>query len=1166
MIGDQLSSSLRQFNQTFLDSIKQTSQQLDKSIANNDQLVPESFQLQRQYFVSQDTQDLQNLCYKREATINSEENDQNHNKDKEHNLMLDISSIEERNYCQYESRNKQNKKKSDFKQIETILESNNPTPQIDIDYQEQYNKEYAPKTSLRKGIIFSNTQIINESASEQCNMMFSQQKIQNDGFKGQKKDNQNAQIQEDKKLKILKKKKFSRNANIVGLQKPKQLIEVIQKFSNRFKQFFTKRTLKGREKLLSSKIRQQILDLSDFFMTENECCQNPQIFNKKIQIFMYLFKMFRIDKIPVFNPESLLLRLYNLVIAIYNCFFLFIITLNVFFKSDLGYNFTFLVKFTNLIWIFQGVIQLNTAIYQDYKYCQSRVAIIKEYLKKYFFYEVAPLVFLNLQDQAATKKIIFDLMLLLKLKLIMNTFIQLGFNEVQNQINQFICKILFLIIKLMLLAHILACFWSSICYYEIQENDSQNIWSIQQNYFEQDWKNRYVSALYWAFTILTNNQIFMPNTQIEMLSTSFSIIISYIVFAYTISSIINMNDDHIQSNKEFQKDLNALNTYMKRKNIQQELKRRAITYLKEHYQTQQKVDHFKERQSILKLNENLREELLISANSQIINRFSFLSTIFSQECLNQIQNQLIEVFFMPNQIIYDYSLRNDDKYIYFIIEGKVKLIETQMQDYDSSDRYEEASGFEQSYAYLNFDINQPTHFNFRHNQDLSNNHKTEENEKGRIIKEGECFGLFGFFTGFEQIKRAQSIGHTSILKIGRSTVLKIFKKEQKNYEVFKQVGDQILFEKNLSCLGFKCINCNSIDHDSNDCAYTRFDKLNPYIIYKYNHSPEQERDTKFKRTTKNKAKTYTLKLNQIIHSNSNQFRMESNDERIQEQTHKSANSIQDILQSNHNNNNNNNNSINFKRNTISEQLGNALNSKINEDKDNTEDLIDNEYQNFKKQSTYSSQSQNIREELKEQALSYLLKTNYDIISPIEFKGNHSHQVKTQDMPLQQGSSFRGIEYTGEDQSSKRNSIEKKIKKNVSSNISQKLILEKSSIYNQLLPKSQIQLANEFSQMQRTQGSKDYGFNSKTESLLLSLSNILKNVNQINEEQSASPIQNANQQVDQLFSNETDTIRKFNYYFRQYNFQNVINRFNQKQIKKYKKHYKNHLQHQKILQL
>ncbi|KAL4479887.1 hypothetical protein ABPG74_020403 [Tetrahymena malaccensis] len=1053
MIGDQLSSSLRQFNSTFLDQIKQTGEQLDKSVQNNDQLVPESFQQQRQYYISQDAQDLQNLCYKREATINSEDNEQNQKRDKEFNIILDIQSIEDRNNSSYQ--NKNNKKKSYFKQIETILEGNNNTPQIDIDYQEQYNKEYAPKTSLRKGIIFSNTQIINESASEQCNMTFSQQKIQKDRFRFQKKDIYNTQIQEDRKLQILQKKKLSGNANILGLQKPKQLIELIK---------------------------------------------------KKIQIFIYLFKILRIDKIPVFNPESLLMHV---------------------------------------------MIQLNTAIYIDYKYSQSRVVIIKEYLKQYFVYEIAPIVFLNLQDQAATKKVIFDLILLLKLKTILNTFTQLSFIVVQNQIKKFICMVLILILKLVLLAHILACFWSSICYFEIQESSPQSVWSIQQNYFEQDWRNRYVSALYWAFSILTNNQIYIPNSQIEMLYTSFSILISYLMFAYTISSIINAANDYTKSNKELHKDLSTLNKYMKRKNIQLGLKRRAIAYLREHYETQQKVDHFEERQSIQKLQENLREELLISANSQIINKFSFLSKIFSQECLNQIQNQLIEVFFMPNQIIYDYSLRNDDQYIYFIIDGKVKLIESQIQEYDSQDRYEEASGFEQSYAYLNFDINQPNHFNYRHYQDQSYNQKTEESKKGRIVQEGECFGMFGFFTGFEQIKRAQSIGQTSILKIGRSTVLKIIKKEQKNYEIFKQIGDQILFEKNLSCLGIKCINCNSIDHDSNDCVYTRFDKLNPYIIYKYNYSPEQDRDEDFKRKTKNKAKTYTLKLNTFVHSDSNQLRMEGNQERILDQTHKSATSIQDILQSNnnYNNNNNNNNSINFNRNSFSEQLANVQNQKNEDrDKDNTEEEIQNEYQNFKKQSTYSSQSQNVREDLREQTLSYYLKTNYDLVSPIEFNRNHAHQI-----PLQQGSSFGGIEYTGEDQSSKRNSIEKKIKKNGSSNISQKLILEKSTIYNQLLPKSksQMQLANEFSQRQRTQGSKDYGFNSKTVSLLLPLSNILKNVNQINEEQQAGPIQIINQQTDLLFSNETDTIRKFDYYFRQYNFQNVINRFNLKQTKKSK---------------
>ena len=120
-----------------------------------------------------------------------------------------------------------------------------------------------------------------------------------------------------------------------------------------------------------------------------------------------------LDRVPLINPENRLKLFINSIIVTYNCFYLFIISIEVIFSVH--FNIIYL-QIATFAWITEMILQMNTATYHGDHFVTNRRKIIKIYLQEYFFFEILPLIFEGRSNKNTLLNVLLHLPLLLKIK------------------------------------------------------------------------------------------------------------------------------------------------------------------------------------------------------------------------------------------------------------------------------------------------------------------------------------------------------------------------------------------------------------------------------------------------------------------------------------------------------------------------------------------------------------------------------------------------------------------------------------------------------------------------------------------------------------------------------------------------------------------------------
>ncbi|EAS05264.2 cation channel family protein (macronuclear) [Tetrahymena thermophila SB210] len=482
-----------------------------------------------------------------------------------------------------------------------------------------------------------------------------------------------------------------------------------------------------------------------------------------------------------------------------------------------------------VVWIADMLIQMNTAMYHDNEFTEDRRIIMKTFLKEYFFFEVLPIIFENLHSSNIYVSILFHLPLLLKMKGIMIMLDNLEFYILQMLDNHSIFQLFKLIMKMLLFGHILACLKYVVVQLELNYQE-QKIWSQSEVlYSSQDQITNYLQCMYWAFTVMLNVQQPTPSTNLELVFTTFCMILSSIAFGYILSAIASILSKLNKNTEDFNKDLNILNQYMKRKKIEISLKRRANINLKKYYQQQLRTNIVEEKATLQKVNSRMLKELLVSSNQKILKYCPFLTNLFSESTLQQICMSVEEVYYTPQETIVDSELKQSEHYLYIIIDGKVKVCE--------------------NYDRLAQPINQQNYFITQQRlldklmelQRIKKTNQVDNSFQGEIYQKGDYFGLLGLILDTQLIQKAQSLEYTTILRLSRKELDRIIMLNQKDREMFMELKDRILYNKDFNQLQVHCQFCNSRQHINQQCILLHFDRSNQILHSKNNFSQSQAR-------------------------------------------------------------------------------------------------------------------------------------------------------------------------------------------------------------------------------------------------------------------------------------------------------------------------------------
>jgi len=305
-----------------------------------------------------------------------------------------------------------------------------------------------------------------------------------------------------------------------------------------------------------------------------------------------------------------------------------------------------------------------------------------------------------------------------------------------------------------------------------------------------------------------------PKNSTEKLFSTIFVFFACGIFAYCISSIGKFVKGIRADSEHYWKAIGIMNGYMRRKKISFDLKTRICKYIEYLLRECKENEAQNENEIIDKLSQSLKQNLIYESNKEILEKFPFISTGFSLECIKKIVTIIKEEKFSPNDVIFSKGDLNKAK-IYLIHEGQVQIVP------ESIEHLEEKS------------------LSPRKTQTVLT-----------VLQTGEVFGEIAFFSGMARSATAISTDYTSVFSIDRNEVLSILSNFPRDWEKFCQLRDEIIVYQNIDKLNLKCYSCREKSHISLNCPLLHQIPMIPIVLARYNFSQPQQRLEKRRKNRK----------------------------------------------------------------------------------------------------------------------------------------------------------------------------------------------------------------------------------------------------------------------------------------------------------------------------
>ncbi|KAL4462329.1 hypothetical protein ABPG73_009907 [Tetrahymena malaccensis] len=286
---------------------------------------------------------------------------------------------------------------------------------------------------------------------------------------------------------------------------------------------------------------------------------------------------------------------------------------------------------------------------------------------------------------------------------------------------------------------------------------------------------------------------------------------------YFISSacaiIYQMNKQDLKKSTE----VVYLHKQLAQKNISNEFKMTINQYLDSYYKNADNLIYQLKIYQILP--RELREQLTLQMNIQLIKNIKCICTTYSLQTLEKLSLNCIDEIYLPDQIISTQS--QDDYYLFYIQEGQVEI--------------------------------------------LNSNCKTQKTQiPYEVLQRGDVFGEVGFFTGIDANYFIKCIKTTKVLKIKRSDFVKIIKNNNEEFQKFCQTKDQILLYNDFKDIQLKCKFCQKFTHLTKDCQLINLNQKQFLHRIKINEQKIQQRRNIKRKLLFHHNSLNNLSINQML--------------------------------------------------------------------------------------------------------------------------------------------------------------------------------------------------------------------------------------------------------------------------------------------------------------
>ncbi|CAD8187163.1 unnamed protein product [Paramecium octaurelia] len=570
---------------------------------------------------------------------------------------------------------------------------------------------------------------------------------------------------------------------------------------------------------------------------ENQFSRRFKQITSQIQQRWVLF----IKKIPLIYPESKLKLIWDGIVTAARFYFIFIIPLDLAWEME-QFMFDFLIIPTSLmlaLLIIDYIISFNQAFYEFGSIVTDRRKIVQYVLTKSYGLDIVSILFLIIfliisvfknQTVSLTEN---WYQLLLLLFLIQYKNVSKLSEQVEEALNlskqmSSLLELGKLFFLLFFVLHIFSCLWFWIGYYQLKNN--HKTWLHLKNLDQMNWNEQYLYSFYFStvtmFTVGYGD--ITPQSSLETVLCIMFMMICSIQLSYSVSTVGAIIDKISFYTKEKRKKVQAINTYMQNKKISYQLQFKIREYLNYYWSCNQQEETQEEKQIINQLSENLRENLQFEANSMILNNCPLFKNYFSEQLKKKLVKKIKSIVVQPENIIdfnHFFPEQKLNQCICFVEEGEIQI--------------------------------------FIENEMLQNHVSYNSISIVNTVSKGSSLGLMSFITGVKARERFKSLGFSKLLLLSRDDFLKIIPEFPEDYEIFREMHDDLILNEDSQFLKLACFSCNSIAHKVIDCPLVHFIPDKEFIIKKYQFSRFQKRNEsmklKFRRNQKRQHGYFSVK-------------------------------------------------------------------------------------------------------------------------------------------------------------------------------------------------------------------------------------------------------------------------------------------------------------------
>lgn len=638
--------------------------------------------------------------------------------------------------------------------------------------------------------------------------------------------------------KLSKLSKFSENCNKnIAEKKKKNFYDVITNFYLIKKFIKVLQTSTARKpKFLNEKHFDLIGDKAfDYFSFKKQQNYEKSFLNSSMR-GQNLGKLWRfaLDG-KTFHPFSKWIFLWNInhLIIFFSCFF--IIPINFSFNMNFleevfeySLNQQEIVRlFVAIFYLIDILLNFNLGYYHYGDLVINKKEIAKTYIKQQFFYDLITFaIFLNSGlrglDADYNSRII-GFLYFLKYFRIRKIFKQIEEFLVVDEVYFHMFSLFLLLVRIFIVSHMAACFWH---FLGQPNNNNDNTWLTTKDLVNKPWSYRYVYSLY--FIIITMNTVgygdLTPQNIREILFCIGFVIIGCIMFAYSLNCMGAIFQGFHKREKEMKEELFIINSFMKSKNVTNEVQMKIRKYLEHLWLEEKKLNLEKSMKVFNKLSESLKTQLLQETNRPIVEKLEIFSTNFSGNTLEKIINIMKQEKYPPEEIIFrPGEFRNKD--LFFIKEGSVEI--------------------------------------------FIENEKSETHtiKALQTLKAGNYFGELEFFSEMDRVVGVRSKEYTTVVRFDHAAFKDLIEENAEDKEKFNSIKDDLNVYQNYDDLFVKCYACNQRNHLVVNCPLLHRKFYKDIFLRKYNYSVNQERK-KMQRKKQKKTRYGVFEASSMLNTNS----------------------------------------------------------------------------------------------------------------------------------------------------------------------------------------------------------------------------------------------------------------------------------------------------------